>query len=343
MPTPRKKIIPFVPRAFPPRGLNKKAIAKPLEKANRLLEKYRLALMQAPSPERLFSQLFSLEAIASVASQKVHTTLEKFLTTNHPKLLLVAHYKEALLWACKKTRRSPLTKGFLCTIHKKAKSSTKSKADLGVYRNRQNWIGPEGCKIEDAYFYPPDKSKVKGLMKELLVYAKKKEKEPLVQLALWFAQFLIIHPFMDGNGRVARILVPIFLYQKKVIPVPLLFMSRYLFRHRVKYFQNLFNNTENHQWEPWILFFLKSLTVEMNRALGQFKQIVALHDEIRQKLPAMRSKALYFLFERPIFSKNAFRGAMGSDTDLRGLEELGCLKKKGSEYKFSSLLKVLKK
>jgi Fic family protein len=255
MPTPRKKIIPFRPRAFPPRGLNKKILAKPLQRASRLLEKYRAALEAAPPSKRLFSRLAYLEAIASLASQ------------SHPKQMMVAHYKEALLWACK--RKTPWSKKFLCTIHRKAKSSTKSKGDLGVYRNRQNWIGSEGCKIEEAYFYPPDKTKVEGLMRKLLAYAKKKQKEPLLQLALLVAQFLIIHPFMDGNGRIARILVPAFLYQKKLIPMPLLFLSRYLLRHRIAYFQHLFNNTANHKWEPWILFFLKGLIVEMNKDLGR--------------------------------------------------------------------------
>src|ERR1700722_392574 len=326
---PRKKVIPFCPRPFPPRPLHKKAFAKPLEKANSLLEKYRLALMQAPSPQRLFSQLYTLEAIASMASQKVHITLEKFLTAQTPSPL-VTHYKDALLWACKNSSKGALTKKFLCTIHKKAKNSTKSKSDLGVYRNRQNWIGPEGCEIHKAYFYPVDKAQVEGLMKQLFAYAKKKEREPLLQLALMFAQFLIIHPFMDGNGRVARILIPVFLYQKKMIPTPLLFISRYLYRHRVKYFQKLFNNTDNHQWEPWILFFLKTLTVEMNRALRQFKQIVALYDTMRQKLPEMKVEGLFFLFEHPIFSsEHAF-----TDQHLKKLIKLRFLRKKGGTYIF---------
>ncbi len=273
---PSKKIIPFHPRAFPPRRLNKKKFSKQLETANHLLKEYSTFLTSSRWPERLYSQLFNLEAIASIESQTVKTALRRKDLNKNSKLHLVSNYRDALLWACKQDQNSSLTKDLICAIHKKAKRGTTPRADLGVYRNRQNWIGPKGCTIEEAYFYPPAETQVESLMEKLLEFAKKNKKEPLLQLALLFAQFLIIHPFMDGNGRVARILIPLFLYQKKATPLPFLLMSDYFLQHRLQYFSHLFKITEESKWEAWIAFFLKGTIIEMRRAFRVFKQINSL-------------------------------------------------------------------
>ena len=101
------------------------------------------------------------------------------------------------------------------------------KEQNGKFRKRQNWIGPKGCTQKEAYFLPPLYTKVPQAMKELQLYGNKQEKDPLVQLAIYFAQLLIIHPFMDANGRLARCVIPLFLYKKKIIPAPRFYLSAY--------------------------------------------------------------------------------------------------------------------
>lgn len=346
----RQKITPFHSSAFPPRHLNKKSFSKPLQIANELLKKYSSLLAYSPSPQSLFSQLVNLEAIASLESQKVKTTLEDFLCfiqEDRPKekstLNAIFNDKQAFLWGCKNIQNSLLTKEFLCTIHKKVKQGTTHKSDLGVYRNRQNWIGPQGCKIEEAYFYPPAENEIEALMQTLFNYANKHEKEPLLQLALIVAQLLIIHPFMDGNGRVVRMLIPLFLYQKNVIPTPCLFMSRYLLHHRLKYFQSLFKATEANQWEEWIIFFLKGIITETRRTLFLFKQIISLYHEIESKFPMLRKKTILFLFQHPVFSNSLFRKAKGDQSCLKQLNQLKFIRKEKEKYYFPPLLKILKK
>src|SRR5579871_5474688 len=167
-------MIPFHPHPFPPRRLYKKKFSKQLQTANRLLEECNSLLVDSPSPKDLFFQLVNIEAIASVESQKVKTTLEDFLRLKkNSKLYLILNYKQALLWACKQIQKTPLSKEFLCAIHRKAKRNSSSRIDLGQYRNRQNWIGPRGCKMEDAYFYPPSADQVNHLMRELFQFIKK--------------------------------------------------------------------------------------------------------------------------------------------------------------------------
>jgi Fic family protein len=337
------KIKPFHPNAFPPRQLSKSSFASTLKKANNHLAKYNAFLQQSPSPQRLFSGLIDLESIASVQSQRVKTDVEEllcFLNGKHkkknPKLQLASNYRDALIWACKNRGKSPLSKELICKIQKKAKHKTTLPMDAGAYRNRQNWIGAEGCTIEEAYFYPPAASEVEGLMKELLRYAKKKEKEPLLQIALFFAQLLIIHPFMDGNGRAARILIPIFLCQKRVLSFPLLMMSRYFQKYRLRYFHDLFQLREANQWEEWVLFFLKGVIYEIKKTMNLLEQILALYHQILQKQPDLKKETVLFLFENPVFSSLKDSGALAQLRKGKFIE-------KGTDrlYRFSPLLKLL--
>lgn len=151
----------------------------------------------------------------------------------------------------------------LCQVHERIFQGCRiSPADIGKFRNRQNWIGPEKKGIEEAYFYPPDLTHLKQGLKNLQTYLNSEKEDPLVQLAIWFAQLLILHPFMDGNGRVARLMIPLFLYQKKVIDKPLFFMSHYFKKHRLAYFHKLYLISTKSRWEEWILFFLRGIIAE---------------------------------------------------------------------------------
>ena len=180
------------------------------------------------------------------------------------------------------------------------------------------------------------------MMQELLLYCRRRERDPLLHLALIFAQLLIIHPFMDGNGRLARVLIPLFLYRKKVIPLPLFFMSSYFRRHRLRYFQNLYKTTEENQWESWIVFFMKGIVVETKRMRRLFKETGKLYEEMRDV--GTTQKILNLLFQKPVFPHSAFKNAGGSKQLLDTLQRLKWLKadKKGF-YVFSPLLKILHK
>ncbi|MBS0620258.1 MAG: Fic family protein [Verrucomicrobia bacterium] len=161
--------------------------------------------------------------------------------------------KRALLPYDPKVSHPPLfSKEWICKLHQ-------SLGLEGVYRDRQNWIGPKGCSREEAYFFPPPASDIEAEMDKLISYGNQVEKEPLVQLALFFAKLLIIHPFMDGNGRLARAIVPYFLYSRGMLATPNLSVTSYFKKHRLRYFQNLYNITDDGNWESWIAFFLKCL------------------------------------------------------------------------------------
>jgi len=152
--------------------------------------------------------------------------------------------------------KTPFSYKTWCGIHAIVKQDF---PNPGKIRTQQNWIGPEKSPIEKAYFFPPPPSKVLGHLRDLERYLRTKDLDPLVQIAVAFAYFLMIHPFMDGNGRVARILIPVFAVKKKLLQQPILFMSPYFEKHRGQYMQTLHDISANKDWEGWIVFFLKGV------------------------------------------------------------------------------------
>jgi Fic family protein len=209
---------------------------------------------------------------------KAHATLARFsLVTNgrdHPFLQSReiraqlpaerALYKRVLTASSKAIHHHGLSSTFLCDMHRILK-----KEQDGKFRTKQNWIGPKNCIKKEAYFLPPSYKTVPKSMESLVAYGDAKEKDPLVQLAIYFAQLLIIHPFMDGNGRLARAMIPLFLYKKGITSTPRFYLSAYFKRHRLDYFVKLYLISAAGNWEEWIRFFLQGIVEEGERVIRQ--------------------------------------------------------------------------
>ncbi len=326
-----------------------KTLLSALKKAQSTLEQFNEVLEGHAAHRQLFTLLLVKEAVASLASQHIRTSAhEVFFAQAFPDedLQPILRYFNALA----RIAKTDLSHALIAGIHKSVK---KNKGDHGIYRKKQNWIGPEGGTIDEAYYFPPAPSKVRALMGNLIRYWKKKEKDPLIQLAVLFAQLLIIHPFMDGNGRVARILVPQFLYQKGLIELPILFLSRYLKTNRLAYFQNLFNITSNDRWDRWICFFLKGIEKQGSLNLKEAKKIIALYESLQLKLSAYwpakkRDQILLFLFKHPIctqemclrnFSRSKNRALLILDTLIKNKVLRRQSKSGKAHFVFTALLK----
>ena len=334
------EVDPFVPHPFPPRHLKKRSFAHLLSIANDAMKQFGEVLESTTCPKQIYSSLLAIEAIDSLESQEIRTTFKSFIQSQKEgKTLPIYDYLKALEFAFRGIAKNPFSKGQICKIHNIVKKTSAPKFDRGKYRARQNWIGPKGCTIDQAYFYPPEANQVAPLMDHLIKYMKKNEKEPLLQLALIFAQLLIIHPFMDGNGRIARILIPLFLYQKKVLPQPFFFLSSYFRLHRLKYYQTLYHTTEESAWENWIHFFLKGIIYACKRFKQAILKSSLLYDQLRVEIPTLASKTYLFLFKYPIFALNRFNGSVA---DLEELKRLGFIRqRRGKVLSFVPLLKIL--
>lgn len=305
------KIKTNTPKRLPLKKLDWEALTPFLGQAHRVIEHFEDILQTTAIPSTVLYLLTIDESISSVHTVK--GTLKKVLSPeifakNPKKIAQILNYKKALTYACKQKR---MTSQVLCKIHALCqKNSMRHRADLGRFRKRQNWIGPEGCPMEKGLFFPPKASLVPKYMKNLQAYLSYREKDPLVQLAIYFAQFLCIHPFMDGNGRVGRIALPVFLWQKKLTSYPLFFLSGYFTRHYDTYFEKLFHIYEKQCWEGWIIFFLKAVIEEGERTCRKAKKLIELYNKWASKLssfsPITVQKSLEFFFKNPIFSQGKF-------------------------------------
>jgi len=297
----------FQPSRLPIPLPSKRRFHKSLEKAKAVIDQFNDLLAKHPIAKELTAFLSVEEAIDSLGSQHIKASVEDVLidsiigkkTEREPVLDYLKAYKKAL----KQIRKSSIGHPFFFEMHASIKGLPKSKRR---YRSFQNWIGPEGGPAKKAYFFPPAPATVASYMSNLIMYWKKKEKEPLIQLAILFAQLLIIHPFMDGNGRIARLSIPLFLFQKGEIKEPIFFLSRYFKRHRLAYFQNLFAITSDGRWDLWIQFFLKGVHEQGARDLKILKGLhllyTTLHNLLSLQWPLKKTQqVLFFLFQHPIF------------------------------------------
>ncbi len=183
--------------------------------------------------------------------------------------------------------------------------------DGGNYRRQQVFIGKPGAGIERATYIPPSADKINDLISNLEKYIHGEEKDLLVQLAIIHAQFEMIHPFMDGNGRVGRMLMPLFLYFKKAISYPSFYLSEYLESHRDEYYKALLNISKEKDWDGWISFFLQAVIEQSKENINKAKKIIALYDQKKQRITELTKSQfaimiLDALFVMPVFQSQDF-------------------------------------
>lgn len=265
---------PFRPQPLPIPMPRSKSVQILLEKAYKTLDKFETILSTTELESEIFGMLAIQESLESLHSQHISSSIEEILKAEEKKrqdshLKPILNYLKGIQWSQAHLKRNHLKHADLFKLQQILQGLPRLQSH---YRKKQNWIGPKGEPKDEAYFFPPSPDTVHPLMTNLIAYWNQEEKEPLLQLAIFFAQLLIIHPFMDGNGRIARILIPTFLYQKGITSYPYFFLSRYFRRHRLLYFQNLYNITSDRSWKNWIEFFLKGICEQGNYQCKQIKK-----------------------------------------------------------------------
>jgi Fic family protein len=171
-----------------------------------------------------------------------------------------------------------------------------------------------GAPIERATFVPPAPQNVMDALTNWENYLHSKEKDPLVQLAILKAQFELIHPFRDGNGRIGRMLVPLILYNKKIISTPWFYISAYLERNREIYYERLLAVSRDQDWNGWIAFFLQAITEQANDNSEKAKQLLGLYEYMKRQVPEITHSqysilAIDTIFSRPVFKSTDFIAA----------------------------------
>lgn len=228
----------------------------------------------------------------------------------------------------------------------------------GEIRRIQNYIAPHpSTPIEEATFVPPEPLKIMDALSNWENYLHQEEKDPLIQLAVLKAQFEIIHPFKDGNGRIGRMLVPLILYYKDLLSSPMFYISAYLERNRDEYYDRLLAVSQEGDWNGWISFFLRAIREQAEDNSRKATSIINLYEEMKTRVPEItRSQytisAIDTIFSQPIFTSTYFIEKSGIQRQtayriLRELEEqdiLGILSpgrgRKPTVYIFPQLMSI---
>lgn len=308
---------PFIPPKLPLKNLDWVSYISLLGDARGRLSKFDGLLQGIPNPNVLLSPLTTQEAVLSSKIEGTQATLEEVLEYEaNPKqldekkeeILEVLNYRRAMYFAIDEMQKKPFSERLLKEIHKillhNVRSTTKR---VGEYRDWQVFIGEQGTTIEEATFVPPPAGEIANLMANLEKYTHSEEKDPLVQLAIIHAQFEMIHPFGDGNGRLGRIMLPIFLAFKGVLSTPMFYLSAYFERHRNAYYSKLNGISAYGDWDSWIIYFLNAVKEQSELNIVKAKSIMTLHSEKKEKIREItKSKysldILDFLFSYPFFT-----------------------------------------
>lgn len=327
---------------FPPENLDWPRLAPLLAKANTAIARYDALMSASPSASLMISPLATQEAVLSSKIEGTTVTLSEalqikagadteFSQTLRDDAEEVWNYCEALTFASSEIRERPLSLHLLRETHKLLMRGVRGRDKTpGQFRTLQNWIGPRGRGIEQASFVPiPQEHLMSGLESWIQYVNGNSVPDYLVQLAVIHLEFEAIHPFMDGNGRLGRMIVPLFLYERKMLRWPYFYMSGYLETHRDQYMETMRDVSRNGTWDDWCVFFITGLIEQANSSLATVERISSFYGQMKLKLvekthSRYAGHTMDFLFQNPVFHAPQFLTESGipSRTARRILDKL---------------------
>jgi Fic family protein len=221
----------------------------------------------------------------------------------------VQNYVRAMEHGLKRLEELPLSLRLIRELHAILMEDVRGeRATPGEFRQSQNWIGIPGCTLNEATFVPPPVAEMKKALDQLEKFLHSDTQLPsLAELALIHYQFETIHPFLDGNGRIGRLLITLFLCQRGILNKPLLYLSAFFERHRQEYYQSLLDVSQSGAWRQWIEFFLQAVVEQSDDAVKRARQLLDLHRNYYQtslgkRLPPTAVELVELIFLRPVLN-----------------------------------------
>ena len=360
----------FVPAPLPPtppvdlgsEGLNL------LIQANRQLALLEGLAVRIPNMDLFVSMYVRKEALLSSQIEGTQATLDDVLDplldeNANRSVADVINYIKASEFAIKRLQELPLCNRLIKETHAVLMEGVRGQEkNPGEFRYSQNWIGGQGSTLKNARYIPPNPEDMKEAISDLEKYMNAEDSlDPLVRAALIHYQFETIHPFLDGNGRVGRLLITLFLMEKKILTAPALYISYFLKRNRIEYYDRMTEVRRKGNYEQWITFFLQAVMESAEDAVHTIDQLTALHDKnmtlltegITKRQSDTLKKLFAYLEANPIIevTKTSQALDMAYNTIARAvavLEEKGILaqsEKAGKTriYSYSEYLDILRK
>jgi Fic family protein len=285
-----------------------------LSEADRALGRLAGAGRLLPNPHLLIHPYVAREALASSRIEGTQASLsdvfdaEARLKAEGP-VAEVTNYIRALEHGLSRLDDLPVSRRLICETHRVLMTGVRGQERLpGEVRSTQNWIGSPDNRPETAVFVPPPPDVMETAFSDLEQFFHEPTKiPPLVEIALVHYQFETVHPFLDGNGRLGRLLIAFLLIEKGLLPQPLLYLSAYLERRRADYYDRLQAVRENGQLDEWLDFFLVGVAEQANDAVRRAETLADLREQFRLRLHGHRSRAIEvvdLVFENPIITTN---------------------------------------
>ncbi len=308
----------FRPNPPPPGISYDDEFTRLLSEAGRLLGELSGTGRVLPNPYFLIGPYVRREAVFSSRIEGTQASLSDLFffeaaeseEPTVPDVREVRNYVRAMEYGLERLKELPVSVRLIREIHRILMQGVRGeRATPGELRSSQNWIGPPGCSLNDATFMPPPVEEMKQALSDWEKYLHSNPKEPiLIQCALMHYQFEAIHPFLDGNGRIGRLLITFLLCERGILTQPLLYLSAFFDRYRDEYYSRLLSVSQKGDWNGWLKFFLRGVASECSEAIADAGRIFDLHKQLKSKLeetkkiPETAHRLIEELFFNPVIS-----------------------------------------
>lgn len=359
----------FIPKELPPEPAIEynDELHLLLSKADRNLARLDGITSVLPNPDLFIAMYVKKEALLSSQIEGTQASLEgvlEFQADITPKedineIKEVVNYINALNYGIEKLPDTEMSLELVKEIHKILLQGTRGeKLNSGKFKTVQNYIGTPGASIREAIFVPPTPEITLQAMEVLERFLLEIDNIPaLVKIGLIHAQFETIHPFLDGNGRVGRLLITFYLVWKEILSKPLLYLSFYLKNNRNEYYDLLMKVRTEGAWEEWLKFFLKGVSETSEEAVNTARDIIKLKDDMIKKLYENSISSIHairlidMLFENPLVSNKDIADkleitSVTTNNLVNKFEEIGILneitgKKRYKKYLFTEYVDII--
>jgi len=314
----------FVPQLLPPALNFETGLVRTLSDADRALGELAGLGRTLPNPQLLIAPFIRREAVLSSRIEGTQTDLTDLYAYEAGQLPLfaglkavppesdvkeVTNYVRAMEYGLERLKTLPVSLRLIRELHGVLMEGVRGdRATPGEFRRSQNWIGRPGCTLNEAEFVPPPVPEMTEALDAFEKYLHATHiYPPLVRLAFIHYQFETIHPFLDGNGRIGRLLVTLLLVIWDLLPLPLLYLSAFFEQHRQAYYDLLRGVSEKGAWQGWVAFFLEGVAEQARDAGARAKRLQDLQREWRERLVKVRGSALLLrlidnLFVSPVLT-----------------------------------------
>lgn len=337
-----------------------------LIQANRALERLNTASGLIPNADLFVSMYVRKEALITSQIEGTQCTLDDILdpdldTNANLDVGDVVNYISAAQYAIQRLKTLPLSSRLLRETHERLMAGVRGQdKEPGEFRRSQNWIGAAGCSLKDARYIPPNPEDMNKAMSDLEKFINEdRSQDPLIQAALIHYQFETVHPFLDGNGRIGRLLILLYMMDRELLEKPVIYVSYFLKKNQVEYYDRISEVRRSGNYEQWVRFFLEAVYAAATDAMESIQSLNALHEQSLSLLPvsgrgAATVRRLFDELEQhPIIDIKRTAGNLGisyntAASAVRKLVDIGILKEttnaaRNRVFAYQAYLEILRK